>query len=369
MTRTIIILMLFCSFFTVHSQRKDSLSYAEQLALLEAEMDSLSIFSLIDSLFELDVTPTSELNIRLGFTSSVTSSGRDYDIDQQGFSPGLAYYHKSGLYADLSGYWSSDISPKYNPTIFSLGYLGSWNKNMTYSLDYERWFFNARDTSLNPLTNSLGVSLSYDFKIGYLGIDYTHLFGDMTSHRIIGTLAGNIHLGKWWKFNSVSIYPSATILYGNGNVTVARPIARSLSEEVASVITNITTFENLTPRQKITALGIIRQAFANGLITESERNSLGAKVRSNEMLTEEDILAMDAIAEGEFFLSNYVDENKFGLLNYAFTLPIALSSNRLTILISYTYSIPISLPGEELLNIDPLGYFGVSVNYRMPFEK
>lgn len=370
MNRAIITLILFCGFFSLHSQENDSLSYAEQLALLEAEMDSLSIFNLIDSLFEFEVNSSSELNVRFGFTSSVTSAGRDYNLDQQGYSPGITYYHKSGLYGDLSGYWSSDISPKYNPTIISLGYLGSLNKNLSYSFDYEKWFFNPKDTSLNPLTHSIGTSASYDFKIGFVNLDYSYLFGDETSHRIIGTLTGNIRLGKWWKFNSINLYPSASFLFGNDNVTILRLTEQSFRDATANRISGITTFENFSTNQRGFMLRLINTAAADGIISEQQRQSLVFKLLGRgRNLSETDLQTLELIASGVYQTESLEEENKFGLLNYSFSVPLAFSSNRLTILISYTYSIPLALPGEELLELDPIGYFAFSVNYRIPFKK
>ena len=107
------------------SQESQELSYAEQLLALEEELDSLSIFNLLDSVLLLSAVQKSELNVRVGLTSSVTSAGRDYNIDQTGYSAGLSYFHKSGGYLDLAGYYNTNVEPSYNPTILSAGYLGS----------------------------------------------------------------------------------------------------------------------------------------------------------------------------------------------------------------------------------------------------
>lgn len=327
----------------------------------------MSIFSLIDE--ALSATPGSELNFRFAYTSSVTSAGRDYDLDQRGYSPGIAYYHRTGLYADLSGYWSPDITPSYNPTILSVGYLGSFKKNISYSFDYEKWFFNPQDTSINPLSNSFGASATYDLKWGFLNLDYSYLFGQESSHRIISTLTGNIKLGKFWKFNNVSLYPSASILFGNGTVTILRITEQTLRARAEERITRITTFENLSTSEKAFARRVILVAFNNGIITQRERNSLLLKTINDETLNEADRRALRSIASGTFFVDEYIEENQFGLLNYAFTLPLAFSTNRITFLLSYTYSLPVSLPDEEFLDIGPIGYFAASINYRLPFSK
>ena len=360
--------MLFCGFLIPRTQEKDTLSYAEQLALLEAELDSMSIFNLIDSLFDYEITPSSELNLRFGFTSSVTSAGRDYDLNQQGYAPGIAYYHKKGLYLDLSGYWSSDVSPQYNPTILGIGYLGQFNQKLTYSLDYEKWFFNPQDTSLNPLTNSVGASVSYDFNIGYVNVDYAYLFGEESSNRLIGNLTGNINFGKWWVFNSVSIYPTATILFGDGNVTLLRITQQTLRDAIANRILAIDSFDNLTTEETRTLRNLILTASENSIISERERNTLIRKTVTGEPLTEEDLASLSLVANGIYRQERYIDESKFGLLSYAFSIPLALSSDRLSFLLSYTYSIPVELPGESLIELDPIGYFGISVSYRIPFK-
>ena len=142
---------------TIPGYGQESLSYADQLKQLEEELDSLSIFNLLDSILLLDTSPTSEFNVRLGYTSSVTSAGRDYNINQSGSIQGLSFYHKSGLYADLSGYWNSGVTPSYNPIVISGGYLGSFSRKLSYSLDYEHWFYHKDDSSQNDLTNSIGT--------------------------------------------------------------------------------------------------------------------------------------------------------------------------------------------------------------------
>lgn len=360
-----ITLILCCCCYASHSQEKDTLSYAAQLALLESEMDSLSIFHLIDSLFFLDATPESELTLRFNASSSVTSAGRDYNFDQKGLSPGISYYHKSGFYGDLSGYWSSTLAPAYNPTIVGMGYLGTLSQQLSYSLDYERSFFNPKDTSANPLTNALGASINYDFKVGYLSVDYSYLFGTSSAHRIIGSLTGTLPLGKWWKFNSISLYPSASILYGNGEVTTLRITSRSFGEALTERIANIRTFENLSSRQRLSLRRIIVASYQSGTITEAAGRSLISKTVTNQPLTDGDLATLNVIAkEGRSDL-NYELESKFGLLNYAFTLPLSLTTKRLSLILSYTYSVPVTLPGEALLALGPIGYFSFSAAYRI----
>ena len=367
MLRTVIYMMLFTFGLSVLAQKNDTLSYAEQLAALEAEMDSLSIFNLIESVLSMESDPKSELNVHFGFTSSVTTAGRDYDINQQGISPGLSYYHKSGIYADVSGYWNSDIEPNYNPTVFSLGYLNALNEKWSYSFDYERWFFNPKDSSENPLTNSLGTSLNYDFKIATLGVDYSFLFGNETAHRIIGNLGSTIKLGKWWIFDDIRMYPSASIFFGNGKITQLRITQQQLNERERRQTEFLLNINNLSDDEIRRLRRTIILAFRNDRITEQRRNELLQLISATENLTENDVDELQQLLDEGFEVQSFEDGNAFGLMNYSFSLPLSLSIKNLNIILVYTYSIPVALPGEYF-EIDPIGYFSASISYRIPFK-
>ena len=366
MFRAFILLILIVCSLKSSSQLTDTLSYAEQLAALEAEMDSLSIFNLIESVMALEVQSSSELNLHAGFTSSVTSAGRDYDINQQGVAPGVSYYHKSGIYADLSGYWNSDFEPNYNPTVFSLGYLTTLNEKWSYSLDYERWIFNPKDTSDNPLQNSIGASLNYEFVVD-IGLDYSILFGNETAHRLIGTLGKSIDLGKWWLFDDIRLYPNANILLGNSKITRQLISQQQLSEQWSRVYQQLIDFTTLSEFERDVVSRTIETAFENGRITERRRNILLQLLETAQNLTQRDIEDLQNVLDFGFTNATFEEDNAFGVLNYAFSIPLALSSKNLTLLISYSYSIPVSLPGE-FFEVDPVGIFGASISYRIPFK-
>lgn len=365
MLRAVTTSLLLCLLIPASSQ--DTLSYADQLKAIELEMDSLSIFNLIDSLFSMGVTPKSELNVRFGFSSSVTSAGRDYGLNQAGLSTGLAYYHKSGIYGDLSGYWNAGLDPKYNPTILSVGYLGISSSKWSYSFDYEKWFYNPNDSSENPLTNSLGTSASYDLGKGFVSLDYSFLFGDETAHRIIGNLSGTIKLGKWWIFKDINLYPSANIMFGNGDITELRVTQNVNGDRIKDRLSALNTFASLNEDQKRYLNGLIFNANDQDVITDSERFQLRQKIRNSADLSNSDKEILFKVIDSFNQTSEFVESNKFGLLNYSFSLPLSLSTGRLNILLSYTYSIPVKLPGE-FFSVDPVGYFGASISYRIPFK-
>lgn len=368
MFRSITIVVLIGVCFRSFSQDSESISYADQLAALELEMDSLSIFNLIDSLFDMEATTVSnEFNVRMGFTTSVTSAGRDYNLNQSGISGGVSYYSKSGFYTDVSGYWNSGVTPNYNPTVVALGYLGSKGTKWSYSFDYEKWFFNPQDSSDNLLTNSLGTSLTYDFKLGYLSVDYSYLFGEANAHRLMSNLTGTIQLGKWWVFKRVNLYPSATIMYGNADITQLRITQEQISDEYREQLQRLIELSELTDQQRFRLWQSVRTAYEEGRITLRERNQYRDFLINSSQLTEEEIAAFQTLIDDGYENSEFIDGNQFGLMNYAFTIPLSLSTDRWNFLLSYTYSIPVKLP-DEFFSVDPIGYFGASISYRIPLR-
>lgn len=347
-------------------QAQEEKSYAEQLLELEDELDSLSIFNLLDSVLLLGSTSVSEFNVRYGFTSSVTSGGRDYSIDQKGYSIGASYFHKTGLYADLTGFWNSNVTPNYNPTILSVGYLGSFSRKWSYSFDYEHIFYNPNDTSKNPLTQSFGTSISYDFKIGYISLDYSHLFGEVQADRFIGNLAGTINLGKWWIFDDSRLFPTVSLLIGNGNVTSLRITREQATDQFKFSVNTFNQLTGLTDEQRER---LKRFILLNPDIARERKTRLISVIELFEEVnpTEEELEQLNSIAINGFEEEEFVDGEEFGPLNYSISIPLSLTIGKCSILLSYTYSIPVKLP-NEFFDVEPIGYFGASILYRIPLK-
>jgi hypothetical protein len=366
MFRNLVIVWLICQSTICFAQNSEEKSYADQLLALEQELDSLSIFNILDSVLLQTDFQTNQLNIRFGMTSSVTSAGRDYNINQTGYSSGISFFHKSGLYSDLSGYWNSDVTPTYNPTILSGGYLGAFSPKWSYSLDYEHWFFNPKDSSDNALTNSLGASLSYDFKKGYIGIDYSYLFGKETSQRIITNFTGTINLGKWGKFKNITLFPTVSMMAGHGNVTTLRITSEQLSRREIFYINKLDSLSQLSDQQLEQLLRSVGMAYRNGNITETRRDELINIILTASVITDEELAELNDLATNGVQQEEFVDGEEFGILNYSFSIPLSFSSDRISILVNYTYSIPVKL-SSEFFDVEPVGYFGASISYRIPY--
>ena len=296
---------------------------ADSIAISELGYDSLSILDFIDSLLNTDYN-ISALSVRTGYISSITNAGRDLGVEQYGFSAGISYYHKSGFYGDISGYWNSDLEPAFNPLAFSAGYMLSSVPKFSLTASYDHYFYFEGNDSIDyyfPLTNCLNISPYFDLKFLSLGINYSFMFGDKTAHRIRPDLYGNFSIKNIGFIDKIQFLPGASMYFGNQDVITQNTQYISLSDYATEV--GIMRFGQLYRRYGSKLLEYIYQEETN---------------------------------------------NVFGLLNYNFSIPVYIYIGNFTLSCSYFYNIPVSLPGEEI-DLSPNSYFSASVIYSIPFIK
>jgi hypothetical protein len=251
--------------------------------------DSLSIFSLIDSLLELQELQSSQLALRLSYNSNVLSAGRTLGIENFGLSPGVSYFHKKGFYADASAYWSKDFKPSYYLTVLSAGYMKDVTKNFSIMAGYDKYMYNlSGDDVYIPYRNTLSVTPIIDVSLMSLSVNYSFYFGDQYAHRIMPGLSATIERRKFWKFDRVAVAPSFFLLWGN------------------EVITTIT------------------YDFPETFL-ERRENFRKYNVPYKTVITEKDV---------------------FGIMNYAVSVPLNISYKNWGFSVTYIYNIPKALPGE-----------------------
>lgn len=273
--------------------------------------DSLSIFTLIDSLLNMKTLTTSQMAVRLGYNSNVLSAGRTLGIENFGLAPGISYYHKSGLYADLTGYWSKDFVPSYYLTVASLGYMHVFSKRFSIMAEYDRYFYNFGDVYI-PYSNTLSVSPILEFKPVSIIATYSYYFGDQTAHRIMPGISVTLQKRNLKKIDRIAIIPSFYALWGN---------------EI------ITTVEYILP-----------PTFRERLQNRLDPNN------------------------GTPYTIIITQQNVFGLMNYAITVPASVSIKNWSFMFTYTYNIPKALPGETL-TFSESTYLSASLTYFIDFRR
>jgi hypothetical protein len=276
--------------FPACAQDADSVLNRASIAIITSQ-DSLSIFGLIDSLLSLEPTSGSQLVLRLGYNSNVLSAGRTLGIQNFGLAPGISYYHSSGLYADVSGYWSKDFEPSYYLTVASGGYMHDFSNRFSIMASYDHYFYSlAGGNSYVPYKNTLSFTPIVELKPISFTANYAFYFGDQTAHRIMPGLSITLKKKKFWKLDHVTITPSVFVLWGNETIT---------------------TLEIVLPK------------------TLQER-------RNNRL------------QYGTPYSIVQVNKNVFGLMNYAISIPVNINYKRFGVNFTYTYHIPKALPGEPL---------------------
>lgn len=303
--RHYIIALFFSASSALHAQDADSLLLGDELDFLLSD-DTTSIFKLIDSLLNTKaLTPSSQLALRVGYNSNVMAAGRTLGIENFGLSPGIGYYHKSGLYADVSGFWSKDFEPSYYLTIGSLGYSRVFNKYFSLIASYDRYFYNVQgDDSFISYKNAFTISPMLDYKILNLNITYAYFFGDKNAHRLMPSVGLTLEKKNVWGLKRIAALPSFIVLVGNETFTETEiRYPQTLREALQNV-------QNYGTRYAI--------------ITTTRQES--------------------------------------GIMNYAFNLPVSITYKDFNFIFSYSYSIPKALPSETL-NFSESSYLSASLTY------
>lgn len=267
--------------------------------------DTLSIISLLDSLLEFDNTLGSQLAIRLGYNSNVLSAGRTLGIQNFGLAPALSYYHKSGLYADVTAYWSKDFDPSYYLTVASVGYLYALSPHFSMMAEYDHYFYNTgSSTTYIPYENTLTLSPVIEYKPVSFTVNYSYYFGEQSAHRLMPGLSFTLEKKKFWILDKISLLPSAYILWGNETITTLEYVSPTTVRE---------TIQNLS--------------------------QYGTRYRPQQ-----------------------TDTEVFGIMNYTFALPLNVTYRNWSLLLTYAYNIPKALPGEPM-TLSESSYLSGSLTY------
>ena len=296
----------------VNGQQADSIllksdPYISELDSMMERGDTLSLFSLIDSVMNMEAPAIkSQLITRLGYNSNVVSASRTLGFNQFGMAPGVSYYHKSGMYADVTGYWSNEYSPNYYLTVASAGYMNSPTKWWSFMAEYNRYLYSDVSEDIYiAYKNNVGVSNFFDVKPFTFRLDYQYYFGDKQAHRINPSVMLNIEKRNLGKINRITFFPTVSLLTGSEQITETKAYAQTFLESLIRLRRGLPLFYEET-------------------------------------------------------------QTKFGILNYSFVAPLSINIKDWFFIISYTYNIPKSLPGETITLVNS-GYISASISRRIKF--
>jgi hypothetical protein len=340
----IIFLLITTSWQEIYAQTDDSLSIEEELALLESEMDSLALFNLFDSILNAPAL-SSEIGIRMGYASSRLSAGRDFNTQQQGYTPGITYYHRTGLYLDGAAYLDAN-DHRYNQGIIHLGYMWSPSSRWIINPYVERIIPHSSNDDISNAATGLGIS--HQFGWLEVGMDYAALWDNgKASHRLIPNVNKNISLGDWGLIKNISLYPGIAIMMGNSAIFNYRFSDTQVEDFLLRVI-------NLTNND-------IAQLITEGIIDREQGRRLLFSRNYLDRLPPED---RRAILQN---INPLEEQEGFFILSYNLNLPLMFQAGKTSFMVGYSYAIPVSLPGENV-TLDPSGFVSFSINQRITWK-
>ena len=166
---------LFVGFFFVHLYIFSQT--AEEDAILESIIDE---FFSRDSLM-VDLSKNNYLYSNFSFDESVFFAGRDFDINQFGFTPSISYMRGQNFFVSLGSAYFSELDPKWDFVSISSGYSLFLDQKEKFSLTgiYSRIFFSDNTAELNP--NRLSASMALYKKNLRLRGSAGYLFGGSTA--------------------------------------------------------------------------------------------------------------------------------------------------------------------------------------------
>lgn len=248
----------------------------------------------------MDQEVTSQATVRVGYNSNIVSENRALGLNQLGLSGSAAYFHKSGFFADATGYWSSEYEPGYFLTVASAGYMSPTLRNWTVMGEYSRFFYELGDNEVViPYKNSFTATSFYQSKRLSFRFDYSLFTGEKTGHRFTPSFSYQWQRKKIGRFDKLTISPFLSAMFG-----------------IEKTITYVPRFRN-----RIEFLFLVRRGID----------------------------------------PYYEDVNHpFGLMNVGFTLPISLQWKQWALNLGYTFNIPLKLPGE-VSNLQPGGYLTANI--------
>ncbi len=269
-------------------------------------MNLLSLFHLVDSLMEMpieDLELGSTLVGRLGYNSNIVATSRTLGFNQFGISPGISYYHKTGMYLDATAYWSQEYSPNLYLTIPSIGYIKTVKK-WTFNFEYSRYIYSFSDSTYDlPYTNTLGLSNFFEAKPFLFRLDYSLYFGEKTVHRVMPAIMLNLEKRNWKGFKRILIYPTFNVLLGN---------------ETWQISQHVPNFKNLVEYFYLRNHGL------------------------------------------PLYSLQTINYNKFGALNYSLSLPLSVAYKNWNFLLNYTYNFQQVLPDEPIV-VTNSGYLSFNI--------
>jgi len=197
-----------------------------ELEALDAELsafDSTSLIALVDSLIRLEASLNrSQIVVQAGYNNESLTNDQQSLGYENSYYTGASFYHKSGVFAQVTANWNSQFATPYYLTQLGAGYLGALGQHFSYSGNYSHFFFNhtlENDSVYFPFTDGFDFTFYYLSKYFESGLEYSAILGETTtSHKLTYRVIGNFELSHIGIIDKIYFRPSMALLWGNQSI-------------------------------------------------------------------------------------------------------------------------------------------------------
>ncbi len=162
----------------------------------------------------------------VNYTNKTHFAGRELKrlngevVNQISITPQVFYINSKGLVLGVSGLYLSELDPKWDTSILTIGYGKTFGKNlnMRYETTYSRYFYGKEYENVSK--NSIDARFlifSEDRLIG-TELEVSYLFGESNAISASLGLISNIKLFELNKHTTVSFQPQFTFYVGQENI-------------------------------------------------------------------------------------------------------------------------------------------------------
>ncbi|MCU0391962.1 MAG: hypothetical protein MUE81_12655 [Thermoflexibacter sp.] len=281
--------------------------YAQDLTQQASQKETDSLVA------ETTQANASELSLRINYLNRALSYGRDFGLNQSALTATATYYHKTGLFGSVAGFWYSGTDPNYSLTLLSLGYNGELTEDWTYSLSYDRFFFNPNTSGL--IQNGLNAYTNYDFGYWNVSANYGYAFGEENLHNLSLNIAGYAKIKDVGFIDKITFMPNISALLGTESV----PLGRFTQ----------TQFERAYQRPWV----------QRRLQNRNPNRPIPQPIVQTQ------------------------EQQVFGLMAWNFAIPVRFAVNNFRLGITWNYIIPVQLPNEDYNNLSPSSFWNISLGY------
>ncbi|GAA4407919.1 hypothetical protein GCM10023187_29120 [Nibrella viscosa] len=286
-----------------------------------------------------DTLEQSTVVTRLGYANRTLFAGRDFGINQYMITPGITYYHKSGINVDVTGYYFSQSQPLYELTALSVGYMHNVSDNLLLSVDLSRSFYTQTDAEFPALfPYNAYLSGSYDWGNWMAGLDYTFLFGNETAHRVRPRISYYMSWKNVGIFDRISLNPTLSATFGGDQIS----------------------FEQLRPVSMLTDDNPRLQAIANNSKQKANGNANSGK--GNGKSKGSGPVAQPPVPPANNAIAQ---QSYFGLMCYTLSVPLRFTLGTVRVGTMYNLVFPVKLYPTESISTNPVSYFGLSLSHTL----